>query len=64
MALVGTASFVLFNATFEKLGLALGITLLTALMQTIKKNGFGMKVQRMHGRDLSEASRPCHYEGT
>ena len=29
---------------------------LTALMQTMKIDGFGMKVQRMHGRDLSEAS--------
>ena len=46
----------LLNATFEKLRLALGITLLAALIQTIKKDGFEMKVQRMHGQDLSEAS--------
>ena len=37
MALVGATLFVLLNATFEKLRLALGITLLAALIQTIKK---------------------------
>ena len=62
-ALVKATLFVLLNATFEKLGLALGIALLAALIQTIKKDGFQMKVQRMHGRDPSEASpyakRPC-----
>ena len=47
-AIVGATLFVLLNATFEKLGLALGITLLAALIQTIKKDGFWMKVQRMH----------------
>ena len=56
----------LLNATFEKLRLALGITLLAALIQTIKKDGFGMKVQRMHGRDLSEvspyATRPLAFQ--
>ena len=56
MALVGAALFVLLNTTFEKLGLALGITFLAALIQTIKKEGFGTKVQRMRGRNLSEAS--------
>ena len=56
MALVGATLFVLLNATFEKPRLALGITLLAALIQTIKKDGFWMKVQRMHDRDLSEAS--------
>ena len=56
MALVGAALFVLLNVTFEKLRLALGITLLAALIQRIKKDAFGMKVQRMHDRDLSEAS--------
>ena len=46
MAVVGTALFVLLDAPFEKLRLTLGITLLAALIENIKKGRRRKKMKK------------------
>ena len=66
MTFIGAALLVLLNATVEKLRRAIGIALLAALIQTIKKDGFWMIIQRMHDRMFSEAppyaTRPLAFQ--